>query len=232
MHRAALAWMGSPVPNIDHWSMGFEKNPDEVEVLPNVLIHLQMPEDYINYQRSMTTSSGKQYAQYKLSRKGQSSTFTEELAFQKAQLLIEGFPTTEVWERVKNDLGDLWDSLSSSMVMSKQLNILTVVAQSSNPSGFWDSDLVHESDFLHIRTSLMAADIFYFPDSNPPSPSLQNDFEIVAAALPYVDIMTTDAYIKELMSQSGLIDQYSAKVFSMKRNDRRALLDEIDGRAV
>ena len=62
----------------------------------------------------------------------------------------------------------------------------------------------------------MAADIFFYPQK-PPTPSLNDDFEIVASVLPYVDILVTDSYMAEIIQQAKLSQLFKARVFPRRQ---------------
>jgi hypothetical protein len=42
---------------------------------------------------------------------------------------------------------------------------------------------------------------------------------MVASVLPYVDVLTTDGYISELVKNAKLLDRFPAQVFSVKQRD-------------
>jgi len=70
----------------------------------------------------------------------------------------------------------------------------------------------------------MAADIFFNPDVTP-CPSLHTDFDMIASALPYVDILATDRYMADLIRKARLLNRFDTKIFSMR--ERRQLMETI-----
>lgn len=81
---------------------------------------------------------------------------------------------------------------------------------------------------IQIRARLMAADACFYPQLKP-SPSQQVDFDIIAAYLPYVDVLTTDAHMVELLHLAGVTDDYDTLVLSSRREGRAQLLDRVKG---
>jgi len=70
----------------------------------------------------------------------------------------------------------------------------------------------------------MAADIFFYPDKKP-AKSLFIDFEIMASVLPYVDILATDGYNSQLIHNTGLLNRFSAHIFTVRQ--RKALVAQL-----
>ena len=126
--------------------------------------------------------------------------------------------------------GDISD-IGAAIVVHDQAKLLAIFRDcgvTRNPvvtKAFLNSQELLSCPFLHIRASLMAADIIHYPDMVP-APSLNTDFEMVASILPYVDILATDNHMAELIRKAGLSDTFPAQVFSMNR--RNDLLKEIE----
>ena len=81
-----------------------------------------------------------------------------------------------------------------------------------------------ECPSLQIRATLMAAGIFFNPETTP-SPSSKTDFDIVASALPYVDTLATKGYMSDLIRKARLLNRYDRKIFSMR--ERRQLMETV-----
>ena len=132
-------------------------------------------------------------------------------------------PPQELFQKypqINNDIGQM----GSIGVERTQLRFFNILRGCPESEGFWASEELLECPSLLIRASLMAADIFNYPE-NQPIPSLNTDFEIVATTLPYVDILVVDNHMAELIRQTQLSNNFVARVYSMNR--RTELLEAL-----
>jgi hypothetical protein len=97
--------------------------------------------------------------------------------------------------------------------------IFRILSDCPNSGGFPTSQELHNCPYLKIRASLMAADIFFYPQKIP-TPGLNTDFDIMASVMPYVDMLATENYMAELIRQSRLSQQFSARIYSMNQGSK------------
>jgi hypothetical protein len=210
--------------------MVFNRDPQvSVTTLPQpreIRVHLSSPDEIVEYGRGTKGIVAGMYGAFKRARIGQSRSFEEELGFQKLQLIREAFIPVTLLQREIVDLDSSLTAIGSIGVAQAQSPVLDALQLCGNPGAFWTSEQLMESPALHNRASLMAADIFFNPAMKT-SPSLNIDFDIVASALPHVDILATDGHMADLIQKAKLLDRYDTKVVSMK--ERRQLLGMIKG---
>ena len=99
-----------------------------------------------------------------------------------------------------------------------------------NPGGryweFFTSPYFETVPFWDIYTSIQAGLFFYKPNRRP-KPSDHFDMAALATALPYVDIVTTDAIMKEMLGRLGLDQKYKVEVYSSRLEDVEALFERL-----
>jgi hypothetical protein len=91
---------------------------------------------------------------------------------------------------------------------------------------FFRSQEFRRIPYYDIFCSLEAGFIAYKPERNPRE-SDPYDFAALASVLPYVDIVTTDSAMKDMLIQLGLHTRYQAEVFSARESDVRELLERL-----
>ncbi len=223
---AALDYCGLPRPDVPSWAVAFNRDPNQPagsnHHRSRILVHLSTPEGLVNYFRTSDVAISGIYNNFKRGRRGKSQSYVGEADVQKRQFVYETLlcPPPETPPELDRFVG----SLGRSRMIEFQRNIADILNHSDSPRQFVASPNLLECPFVHIRASLMAADVYFSPQKLA-SASLNVDFDIVASVLPYVDILATDGYVSELINRSGLRDRFRAKVFPMK--ERRALMQTL-----
>jgi hypothetical protein len=87
-----------------------------------------------------------------------------------------------------------------------------------NTFEFFNSDEILNIPFIDIFCSITAALKLYYHKRVSKASDL-NDFAILATAIPYCDIATTDSFMKELLTQIHIDDKYECKLFSATKTD-------------
>lgn len=216
------------------WAIAFNRNPHE-SIKPlikqfDIQVHIPQPSDLIEYSWKGHKLVHGIYQTYKVNRRGKAKTFGEELAFQKAQMIVDTFeqPPKLPLTTGDKDFDDVLYYMGSTSILQRQIPITKKIMNLPEPRKFLGSKTFLDCQFIHIRAALMATDIFYFPEKEVDE-SLNTDFNIVSAVLPYVDLLATDNYVKQLCEKSGLVTQFKARVFSAKSKDRLELLNVLQG---
>jgi len=93
---------------------------------------------------------------------------------------------------------------------------------------FFSSPEFRSVPYYNIFCSMEAGFISYKPERKP-RPSDPYDFAALASVLPYVDVMTTDSAINDMVVQLGLDVRYGVEVFSARKADVEALLKRLSG---
>jgi len=102
-----------------------------------------------------------------------------------------------------------------------RLNEIGIIA--SNVTAFMQSDELLNAPFIDIFATVYAVEDTYYPTRNKKEGDFY-DVAILATALPYSDIVTTDKFYKEVLCNIlHFDDKYEARIFSASKEDRIAL---------
>jgi hypothetical protein len=170
------------------------------------------------------TSITNKYWNYKKCCRGERKTYADELEYQKKELVLEMFMPPPMLNIKPSKLEQLLQLIGQAGVIEFHNSVDKILEQSANPTGFFVSPQLLDCPFIYIWASLMAADIFFYPD-NEPERSLFTDFEIMASLLPYVNILATDSYISQLIRSSKLLNRFNTHIFTVKQ--RKSLVSKL-----
>lgn len=102
-----------------------------------------------------------------------------------------------------------------------RLNEIGIIA--SNVTAFMQSDELLNAPFIDIFATVYAVEETYYPTRKKKEGDFY-DVAILATALPYSDIVTTDKFYKEVLCNIlHFDDKYKARIFSASKEDRIAL---------
>lgn len=224
---AAQAYCGLPITRRAAWGVALNRDP-QVPVAPlskpALLVGIPNSQEFNEYIRLSKASIADEYATYKTHCRGKRRTYADELRVQKGQLVFETFAPRAKLNVNQSTLEQVLNLLGHAGIIEFHRSIDRILTASANPEGFYVSPQLWDCPYIHIHASLMAADIFFYPDTSPEK-SLFTDFEIIASVLPYVDILATDGYISQLIRNAKLLDRFNAHVFSVRQ--RKALMAEL-----
>jgi hypothetical protein len=224
---AAQAYCGLPAKQRSAWMIAFNRDP-HVPVgqlsRPALLVSIPNSQEFNEYLRLSKASIADEYWTYKVYCKGKRTTYTDEIEAQKKQFVCEMFQPRPQLNIKLSKLEQCLNVLGLAGVIEFRRSIDEILQHSTNPEGFFVSPQLLDCPYIHIYASLIAADIFFYPDTKPEK-SLFTDFEIIASVLPYVDILATDSYISQLIRNAKLSDRFSAHIFTVKQ--REALIAQL-----
>lgn len=223
IEAAARTYCRLPESNVPGWTIAFNRNPHEsIKLLaksPQVLVHIPSAQELVDYYKKSRSLIADTYLKFKNTRKGKSGTYQEEIQFQKAQVVYEIFLPPRPINIGPPQLNRFLYLLGAPSIVEFHAYIWNILDRCEYPIGFFSSEELMEAPFIHIRASLMAADIYFYPDMAP-SPSINTDFDIIASVLPYTDILATDNHMAELIRQTKILDRFGCKVFSMRKRQK------------
>jgi len=226
---AARAYCGLPATQSAEWKIAFNRDP-QVPVgqltRPALLINIPNKQDFNEYIRLSRTSIADEYWCYKSHCRGKRKAYTDELEAQKQQFVFEIFNPRTALNIKSSKLEQLFNLLGLAHTIKFRNTVNEILQQGTNPEEFFVSSQLLNCAYIHIWASLMAADIFFYPEKKPTT-SLFMDFEIVASVLPYTDILATDSYVSELIRNAKLSDQFSAKIFSSSQIGVKGLIAQL-----
>jgi hypothetical protein len=111
-------------------------------------------------------------------------------------------------------LVDLWGRLRRIGINTDDSNMVMAFAESKE---------LLNSQFIDIFASIYAVVATYYPTSRKIQEGDYYDMAILAAALPYCDIVTTDKFMKEILINKLQFDKkYKSRIFSATKKDRLA----------
>lgn len=221
---AAWAYCGLQATQGSAWIVAFNRDP-QVPIgqlsRPALLVSIPNSQEFNEYLRLSRASIADEYWTYKVYCRRKRRAYTDEIEAQKKQLVFEMFHPRPKLNIKPSKQEQFLNLLGLAGVIQFNRSVDETLQHCTNPEGFFVSPQLLDCPYIHIYASLMAADIFFYPDTKPTT-SLFTDFEIVASVLPYVDILATDSYISQLIRNARLSDRFSAHIFSVKQ--RRALV--------
>ena len=226
---AAQAYCGLPATQRSAWMVAFNRDPQvhvgQLSRSP-LLVSFPNSQEFNEYLRLSKVSIADEYCDYKAYCRRKRRTYVDELKAQKKQLVLEMFNSQTKLNIKPSKLEQFLNLLGLTGVNEFHRSVYEILEHSTKPDEFFVSPQLLDCPHIHICASLMAADIFFYPDTKPTT-SLFTDFEIVASVLPYVDILATDKYISELIRLAKLSDRFSAHIFTVRQ--RKALVAQLRG---
>lgn len=215
-------------------SQVFNSDPDrslsEKELSPGLMVKLHYSNEFHSWESSVNATAAAQYAAYKHERVSRRLSFEDEVEAQKLNLIEEVFmpPELVLLMLPKEDRELL--SIGSTGVSARQQHIRELATSTGKEwDGFLRSTMLSGVNTIEIVAQLRASDVV-FHASEEHGTSFQTDLDIIATVLPYVDIVATDAGIKERYRKTTLPDKYGAEIFSNVKGDRNALIDRLISR--
>ncbi len=224
---AARAYCNLPAIQRPEWEIAFNHDPrvPVKQILrPNLLVSFPNSQEFNEYVRLSRTSFADEYWTYKVHCKGKRRTYAKELEAQKNQYILEIFKPRPALNVKSSNLEQDLNLSGLAGVIQFHCSVDEILQHSADPERFFVSTQLLDCPYIHVRASLLAADIFFYPE-NKPTASLLMDFEIVASVLPYIDIIASDSYISELIRNARLSDRFSAQIFAVKQ--REAFMAEL-----
>ncbi len=230
MANAARRHAGCCHHDFPDWGEAFASDPHpSVKGLspgPRVLVHVPSPDELVAFEKSGTEQVWTAYTDYKAQRVALGLDYEGECAHNRRQLVLESFIPTSIEPADADGVVPLLLAEGDQRLRDLRQEVLALAGGDSAVRSFLESEELLACPQIEIRAALMATDIAKYPKMVPTA-SLNVDFDVVASFLPYVDILTTDAHMKELIVQSGVLSDYPAKVFSMATDDHARLTETL-----
>ncbi|MCK9526112.1 MAG: hypothetical protein M0R49_09335 [Limnochordia bacterium] len=167
---AAKAYCGLPDTENKKLTTVFNRDPHiQVEQLssPALLINIPNSQEFTEYLRLSKSSFTDEYWEYKVYCRGKRQTYANEYDIQRKQLVLEIFIPRLELNIHESKLEYLLERLGASSVNEFNNDICNILQNSANPSGFFTSTELLSSNYIHIFASLIAADIFFYPNTKP-----------------------------------------------------------------
>ena len=232
IEEAAYKFLGKTPPLIESWAIAFTSDPRAPvesrleEILGTkvrVDVSFSLPDEIIERRRQ----SKREWvvdAEKALKRNACSSWYDELLVQKRAFIYVQYGPPALLSLLKESSRGTQYDILNASAKfeeLCKKFYRLTTIGITD--FSFFCSDEVFNIPFVDIFCSLNAAYNFYHHKRKPRGSDLP-DYAILATAIPYCDVVTTDKFMKELLVNILHFDEkYDCQIFSASGEDRQAL---------
>lgn len=204
-----------------------QRELSEEELTPQLMVNIPLSEEFQDWGTSMNSASSSQYASYKAGRVSEQLSFVDEVEVQKRTIVEETFFSMETAILSLPEKDRELASIAAIDTVARLRSVCEIATSTGKRLvDFLSSDALISSNIIEIEAQLRASDTVFHPDEEQ-SPSFQTDLNIIATVLPYVDIVATDAGIKERHRKTALPDKYGAKIFSNVKKDRSALIERL-----
>jgi hypothetical protein len=248
--RALRRYLGLPADAEGKWQQAFDSNPQHPLTRPRLWVRIPVPEAFIKDDRSRKARIHDFHVQQASLRVGQPTlNFVEARARQLAGVVDQVYrkAVIEFLQRYREWLQGNSPHLSNSSTDAEVVDFLNALGPPSgyrllceyaaltgqahiSPDerywGFFESRDFDSIFFYDIFCSLEAGLVVYEP-ARKPKPSDAYDFAALASVLPYVDIVTTDSAMKNMLVKLGLHKRYSVEVYSSRLADVSALHERL-----
>ena len=238
---AVRQFLGKQPEERESWSIAFESDPHSkyIDRMQDILsdkvrmyIHPSLTRDDIEHERQRNLRFvGRE--QKILEEYGKKPLGWSELLLDSKKGVIDGFmgklAERSIYEKLKGDypledkliaannyirLKNFWDCIHLIGINPKDYDMVNNFARSKE---------LLDSPFVDINASIWAVIAEKFIQGRKPGKGDIYDVPILASALPYCDIVTTDKFMKEiLVNKLHFDDKYKAKIFSAIKADRLA----------
>jgi len=234
IEEAAYRFLGKTPPLTESWSIAFTSDPRapvenrSEEILGRkvqVDVSFSLPDEIVERKRRSKerwVSNANMVLKRSVPR-----SWPEELLAQKRGFvyILLGPPS---WLLLMQEFyrGGQYDKSNASAKMAELYERSASLSRIGiTDFSFFSSDELFNIPLIDVFCSLNAALYAFYPDRTPRGSDL-TDFAILAAAIPYCDVVTTDKLMKELLVNTLHFDEkYKCQIFSANIEDRQALQD-------
>lgn len=251
--RAQRRYLGQPVePECGRWEQAFYSDPHSPIERPRVYVHIPTPaefavedkkrKDLIQAFRTRARTPGPlrvaaSLAEYKRQEMLSVVQWRYVVACQEysdsLRAVVDGtspFPRLSpnwTWEDFADYCKTAYPPLAVSVLTEYLALAGGIDGRPDRPFwSFFSSPEFGAVQYYDVFTSLEAGFRFYRP-SRAPRPSDPYDYAALASVLPYVDGVTTDREMKDMLVRLGLHRKYAVEVYSAGQKDVVALTERL-----
>jgi len=232
IEEAAYKFLGKTPPLTESWAIAFTSDPratveSRLEAIlgtkVRVDVSFSLPDKIIERRRQ----SKREWVvdAEKALKRNTGRSWSDELLVQKRSFVYVLYGPPALLSLMKeSSRGTQYDMLNAGAKFGellKKFHRLTSIG--IKDFSFFCSDELFNIPFVDIFCSLNAAYNFYKHERKPRGSDL-TDYAILATAIPYCDVVTTDKFMKELLVNILHFDEkYECQIFSASEEDRQAL---------
>jgi len=237
IEEAAYRFLGKAPPLTESWATAFTTDPRAPvesrleEILGKkvrVDVFFSLPDDIVERKRQSKkrwiTDAGKAL------KRGTTHSWADELLVQKQGFVYMLFGPPAMLSLMNEfSRGEEYDRLNASekfVQLYQRFYKLTSIGITD--FSFFSSGELFNIPFIDVFCSLNAAQVAYHPNRTPHGSDL-DDITILATAIPYCDVVTTDKFMKELLVNTLHFDEkYKCQIFSASLEDRQLLQEFVE----
>jgi hypothetical protein len=236
---AAYKFLGKIPPGIETWSMAFKSDPqapvesrmeDIFGIKGRIAVSFSVPNEIIEQDRQRKLEFTN-IAQELLNEYSNNPLDWSELVLQSKRSLMDGFLGKTARESIIRQLREpsassqlkALDRYNELVGLVNKLREIGINTDSSEVMNFMESEELLNIPFVDINGSIWAAIGEYYGQGRKVQRGDFYDAPILAAVLPYCDIITTDMFMKKILLDKLQFDRkYKCKIFSAVKTDRQA----------
>lgn len=232
IEEAAYRFLGKTAPSIESSAIAFTSDPrgpvenrleEILGMKVRVDVSFSLPDEVVERRRQ--SKKGWVSDAKKVLKRSTTRSWSEELTAQKRGFVYMLFGPPALLSLVQEFSGDEeYDRLNASAKfgeLCERFHRLTIIGITD--FSFFCSDELFNIPFIDVFCSLNTALNVYHANRTPHGSDLL-DFVILATAIPYCDVITTDKFMKELLVNTLHFDEkYKCRIFSPSIEDRQAL---------
>ena len=236
---AAFRFLGKTPPRIETWSMAFKSDPqapfesrmeDIFGTKGLIAVSFSLPDEIIEQDRQRKLEFTN-VAQELLNEYSNNPLDWSELVLQSKRSLMDGFLGKTARESIIRQLKEAsassqlkaLDRYNELVGLVNRLREIGINTDNSEVMNFMESEELLNIPFVDINGSIWAVIGEYYRQGRKVQKGDFYDAPILAAVLPYCDIITTDRFMKQILVGKLLFDRkYKCKIFSAGKTDRQA----------
>jgi hypothetical protein len=232
IEEAAYRFLGKTAPSIESWAIAFTSDPrgpvenrleEILGMKVRVDVSFSLPDEVV--ERKRQSKKGWVSDAKKVLKRSTTRSWPEELSIQKRGFVYMLFGPPALLSLVQeSSRGEKYDILNASAKLSElyeRFHRLTSIGITD--FSFFSSAELFNIPFIDVFCSLTAALNTYHANRTLRGSDLL-DFAILATAVPYCDVVTTDKFMKGLLVNTLNFDEkYECQIFSQSIEDRQAL---------
>jgi len=236
---AAFRFLGKTPPRIETWSIPFKSDPqapvegrmeDIFGTKGRIAVSFSLPDEIIEQDRQRKLEFTN-VAQELLNEYSNNPLDWSELVLQSKRSLMDGFLGKTARESIIRQLKEAsassqlkaLDRYNELVGLVNRLREIGINTDNSEVMNFMESEELLNIPFVDINGSIWAAIGEYYRQGRKVQKGDFYDAPILAAVLPYCDIITTDRFMKQILVGKLLFGRkYKCKMFSAGKTDRQA----------
>jgi len=243
---AARKFLDKQLEEREPWAIAFESDPqapvesrmqDVLGTRGRIRVHIPLPDEVVEQDRQRKLEFAHE-AQRLLKEYSNSPLAWSELVLQSKRSFMDGFLGKTARQSIAQQSQEdsplsqqrALDRYNELVDLFNRLREIGINTDNSKVMDFMESEELLSVPFVDVNASIWAAIAWHYLQGRDIQRGDFYDVPILAAALPYCDVITTDSFMKEiLVNKLHFDDKYKAKIFSATQHDRLAFQKLVRG---